>query len=81
MKIKLPRDWKKSEKRYLTSAQIAYICGLSASSIFRAVKEGKIKSARTPGGHYRIERKDALDFIQKMGITPGQKVLDLIASL
>lgn len=81
MKIKLPRNWKSSEKRYLTSAQIAYICGLSHSSIFRAVKEGKLKSARTPGGHYRIERNDAIAFIKSMGITPGQKVLDLVASL
>jgi excisionase family DNA binding protein len=81
MKIKLPRDWKKSEKRYLTSAQIAYICGLSPSTIFRAAKEGTLKSVRTPGGHLRVERSDAIDFIEKMGITPGQKVLDLIASL
>lgn len=81
VKIKLPKDWKKTEARYLTSTQVAHLCGVSHSTIFRAIKDGAIKKVQTPGGHYRIDRKDAIDYINHLGIKPGEKILALIASL
>lgn len=78
---KLPREFKDTEKRYLSATQIGIVCGLSQSSVFRAMKDGKIRTVRTPGGHYRAERLDIIKFIEKMGITPGKMTLDLIAGL
>lgn len=37
-----------------TTHQLAKEMGVHPSTIWRAIKSGKIKATRTPGGHYRI---------------------------
>lgn len=81
MKVKLPKNWKESDKKYLTSSQVAYISGLSQASIIRALRDGKLRAGRTPGGHFRILREDAVDYLETLNIKPGQKVLDLVSTL
>lgn len=42
----------------VTSAEAADISGVSKMTILRAVKAGKLKPLRTPGGHFRFRRGD-----------------------
>lgn len=42
----------------LTSAQVQRIANISKSTVSRAVKDGRIKPLRTPGGHFRFRRGD-----------------------
>jgi len=69
-------------KDMLTVGQAAAYCGLSRKTLFRHVKAGGIKASRTPGGHYRILKKDLESYILEKGMYPlahnlssGKKVL------
>lgn len=42
----------------LTSAQVQQLANISKSTVSRAVKDGRIKPLRTPGGHFRFRRAD-----------------------
>ncbi|MBW2312021.1 MAG: response regulator [Deltaproteobacteria bacterium] len=53
-----------------TVGQAAKYCGVSRKTLFRQVKSGKIKASRTPGGHYRILKKDLESFILEKGMYP-----------
>ncbi|MBW1711102.1 MAG: response regulator [Deltaproteobacteria bacterium] len=57
-------------KDMLTVGQAAAYCGLSRKTLFRYVKAGGIKASRTPGGHYRILKKDLESFILEKGMYP-----------
>lgn len=52
-------------KPYLTIPEIAKICSMDRSTIYRWVSSGKIKSFRTPGGHRRIQLKDLQTFFSE----------------
>lgn len=52
-----------AKPKYCTTTRAAeLIGGMSASTIYRAVQKGKIKSFRTPGGHYRVSVADVQAF-------------------
>jgi len=57
-------------KDMLTVGQAAAYCGVSRKTLFRHVKAGGIKASRTPGGHYRIQKKDLESFILEKGMYP-----------
>lgn len=42
----------------LTTAEVAKIARISKMTVTRAVKAGRIKPLRTPGGHFRFRRGD-----------------------
>ena len=42
----------------LTSAQVQRLANISKSTVSRAVKDGRLKPLRTPGGHFRFRRSD-----------------------
>lgn len=42
----------------VTSAEAAELTGVSKMTILRAVKAGRIKPLKTPGGHFRFRRGD-----------------------
>jgi excisionase family DNA binding protein len=52
-------------KPYLTIPEIAKICSMDRSTIYRWVSSGKIKSFCTPGGHKRIQPKDLQIFFNE----------------
>ena len=55
---------KKSSTReltFLTSAQAARYLNMSVSTLKKFIYQGKIKTIKTPGGHYRILKSDLLD--------------------
>jgi excisionase family DNA binding protein len=43
-------------------------CRVSRFTVLKWVRDGKLKSYTTPGGHHRIERDDLLDFLKKFGL-------------
>lgn len=50
----------------MTTTQAArLIPGVSTSTLYRAVRSGKIKAFRTPGGHYRVEAQEVKDFFTR----------------
>ncbi|MFA6092254.1 MAG: response regulator [Elusimicrobiota bacterium] len=57
-------------KAFYTTGEVARMMGVSPATIFRAVENGQLKSATTPGGHNRITRKELEDFAKSMGIPP-----------
>jgi excisionase family DNA binding protein len=52
----------------LTSGELAGLSGISKRSIVKAVAEGRIKAARTVGGHYRISLNEARRFMGRRGL-------------
>lgn len=45
----------KSARKMLTTTEAAKRERVSPSTMLRAVQAGKVKSFRTPGGHYRVD--------------------------
>lgn len=41
---------------------------MSPATIFRAIENGQLRAATTPGGHYRITREDLEEFLKKNNI-------------
>ena len=55
-------------KNYLTIPDVAELCSMDRSTVYRWVSSGKIKSFSTPGGHRRIQRNDLQTFFNENGI-------------
>jgi excisionase family DNA binding protein len=60
---------KKSKKHstdpaFLTSAQAAAFLNVSLSTLKKYIHANKIKTLKTPGGHYRIRKSDLLELVQ-----------------
>ena len=45
-------------------------CGVSRGTIWNNVKSGELKAFRTPGGQYRILRRDLIDFMSRKQMPP-----------
>ena len=60
----LPKDNYKVSVR-LTSRDIAAYCQVSKSTVLEWIKSGRLKAFSLPSGHYRIDRKDFRDFLER----------------
>src|SRR5258705_9933036 len=65
------------EKDYLTVRQAARYLGVSAQSLRRWDAEGKLKSVRHPGNHYRYYKRSdleplKLEYQRAQQVNPGQ---------
>jgi excisionase family DNA binding protein len=45
---------------FLTSAQAADLLNISVGTLKKYIRQGKIKTLKTPGGHHRFLKKDLL---------------------
>jgi len=45
---------------FLTSAQAAELLNVSVSTLKKYIRQGKIKTLKTPGGHHRFLKEDLL---------------------
>ncbi|MBW2569785.1 MAG: response regulator [Deltaproteobacteria bacterium] len=50
--------------------QAAKYCAVSRGTLWKYVKTGDLKASLTPGGHYRILKKDLKAFILEKGMYP-----------
>ena len=53
-----------------TVGQAAEYCSISRGTVWRYIKSGDLKASQTPGGHFRILRKDLDSFIVERGMYP-----------
>lgn len=53
------------EKEIFTTYDAARICNANIASIKNWIGKGLLRAFRTPGGHYRIRRRDLELFVQK----------------
>ncbi len=70
------------DKDIYSIPRAAKYCSLSRVTIWKYVKKGELKASLTPGGQYRIRKKDLESFIRKNGMYPlanyqpaGKKIL------
>ena len=57
------RDYRENIR--LTSRDIAKYCQVSKSTALEWIKSGRLKAFRLPSGHYRIDKKDFREFLEK----------------
>ncbi len=50
--------------------QAAKYCAIGRVTLWKCVKSGELKASLTPGGHYRILKKDLEAFARKKGMYP-----------
>jgi excisionase family DNA binding protein len=51
----------------LTTGEAAALCGVSRSTLRRAVAQGQLTAWHTPGKHLRFTRQSCLDFARQLG--------------
>lgn len=44
---------------------VAEYCQVSKSTVLRWIKDGKLQAFRLPSGHYRVDREDFRDFLER----------------
>ena len=54
------------EEKYLTTFEAAKICHASPGSVVRWIREGKLMSSMTAGGHHRIAVSEMIQFLKKL---------------
>lgn len=52
----------------LTSRDIAAYCQVSKSTVLEWIKSGRLVAFRLPSGHYRVDRRDFKDFLERWNI-------------
>ena len=69
-----------TDKEVFTTYDAARICNANIASIKNWIAKGLLRAFRTPGGHYRIKRRDLELFVQKynMPYPFGEKAQKLI---
>lgn len=56
-------------QQWFTTGQVGRLVGVSDDTIVRYIRQGCIRATKTPGGRFRIARKDLLAFQKKYGYT------------
>ncbi|MHC4144150.1 MAG: helix-turn-helix domain-containing protein [Planctomycetota bacterium] len=60
-------DINRAQSDYMTTTDVARLCGVSRFTIINWAKEGKIKTIRTVGRHHRIQASEALYLLKSLG--------------
>jgi excisionase family DNA binding protein len=55
------------EEEILTTGEAAALCGVSRSTLRRAVAQGQLQAWHTPGKHLRFTRAACLEFARSLG--------------
>ena len=50
-----------SNEVFLTSAQASELLNISVSTLKKYIRQGKIRTLKTPGGHHRFLKEDLLN--------------------
>ena len=56
-----------TQEPILTTGEAAALCGVSRSTLRRAVAQGHLQAWHTPGKHLRFARSACLDFARSLG--------------
>jgi len=52
----------------LTPMVVAEYCQISKSTALKWIRDGKLQAFRLPSGHYRIDKEDFRDFLERYGM-------------
>jgi len=52
----------------LTPRVVAEYCQVSKSTALKWIRDGKLQAFRLPSGHYRIDKEDFRDFLERYGM-------------
>lgn len=52
-------------KEFVSTGQAAELCSVTADTVLKWIKSGRISANRTPGGHYRIHRETLQHIIEQ----------------
>lgn len=63
-------------KETYTTFEIGRICSVYPTTVINWIKEGKLPSFATPGGHRRVKRDDLAGFLKKYGLPLPPEFLD-----
>jgi len=63
---------RRPKPRQLSSGDLARLCGLSKRTVVKAIADGKIRAARTVGGHYRVTLAAAREFMAARGMDTSE---------
>ncbi len=55
------------QEEFLTTGEAAEVCGVSRSTLRRAVAQGHLRAWHTPGNHLRFSRSDCVALAQTLG--------------
>jgi len=53
------------EPKYLSTGEVARLCGVTRDAVVKWIKKGKLEAAQTPGGHYRVPEAACETLIQE----------------
>ena len=56
-----------AEEDILTTGEAAALCGVSRSTLRRAVAQGHLQAWHTPGKHLRFTRSACMEFARSLG--------------
>jgi len=56
-----------NEEQILTTGEAAALCGVSRSTLRRAVAQGHLQAWHTPGKHLRFARQACIEFARSLG--------------
>lgn len=56
-----------AQEQILTTGEAAVLCGVSRSTLRRAVAQGHLQAWHTPGKHLRFTRSACLEFARSLG--------------
>lgn len=68
----------KRKDTFLTSTQAAELLNISVVTLKKYVKQGKINTLKTPGGHHRFNKKDLLEKLYKKSERCSIKESDML---
>ncbi len=63
--IFMKKEIENSKSIFLTSTQTSRLINISVGTLKKYVREGKIKTLKTPGGHYRFNKNEILKKLYK----------------
>lgn len=66
------------QKAVLSTGDLAAICHVTKHTIISAIERGELRASRTPGGHNRIRRADALDFMARHDVVSESVIQSIL---
>ena len=57
----------------LTASDIAGYCGVTSVTVSRWIRGNKLRAYTTPGGHYRILKRDFREFLEASGLPVDER--------
>ncbi len=60
----------------LTTGDVAGLCHVSHVTVFRWIKRGLLRAYSTPGGHYRVQKPDFLEFLREQRMPVPETIVN-----